>query len=498
MSRIQMSAIFQDGMVLQRNRPVCIWGTAAGCETVSVKLAGYAAYAEVAHDGAWKAYLPPMKAATGLELVVTGGEETVCLGDVAVGEVWLASGQSNMEFLLRYDAHAQEAVQTDRPDIRCFEVPKISYPGEENDFDYSSVGCWRKAVGEECLYFTAVGFYFANRLYERFKVPVGIINCTWGGTSAACFTAREYLTGPLARLLEQAEKANEGLNYDTALEEYKVIQRRINETPSKMGIVNTAPIYVDEEARRSMEQTRRYHLAPFSAFRPCGLYATMLCTIAPYTVSGVLWYQGESDTDNADIYDELIGAMIRCWRDLWGEELPFFMVQLAPFEYMVEALDFVPIRASQERICKQQEKVWLVCAMDAGMRYDIHPKDKRPIGERLALQVLSKQYGVVLEADSPKAGMAWREGSVVSILFTDCGDGLFCEGSPETLELVADGLPVTSFDAKIDRYKMTITSEMFSEAPSGRIEIRFCQKPYCIDNLYNSAGLPAFPFVVRV
>ena len=150
-----------------------------------------------------------------------------------------------------------------------------------------------------------------------------------------------------------------------------------------------------------MEQTRRYHLAPFSAFRPCGLYATMLCSIAPYTVSGVLWYQGESDTDNADIYDELIGAMIRCWRDLWGEELPFFMVQLAPFEYMVEALDFVPIRASQERICKQQEKVWLVCAMDAGMRYDIHPKDKRPIGERLALQVLSKQYGVVLEADSP-------------------------------------------------------------------------------------------------
>lgn len=498
MSRIQMPAIFQNGMVLQRDRPVCIWGTSAGCSLVQIKLGGHTACANVDPDGTWKAYLPPMAAAVDLMLEVTAGEETVCLHDVAVGEVWLAGGQSNMEFLLRYDAHAQQAVRTDCPDVRCFEVPKISYPGEEKDFDYSSVGCWRKAVGEECLYFTAVGFYFAHRLYDEFEVPVGIINCTWGGTSAACFTALEYLTGPLSRLIEQAERANEGLDYDAALEEYKVIQRRINEAPSKMGIVNMAPIYVDEEARRSMEQTRRYHLAPFSAFRPGGLYKTMLRTIAPYTVSGVIWYQGESDTDNADIYDELMGAMIRCWRDLWGEELPFFMVQLTPFEYMVEALDFVPIRASQERICEQQNRVWLVCAMDAGMRYDIHPKDKHPIGNRLALQALSKFYGVAVEADPPKVCMVQRDGGDIRIVFAHCGDGLRCNGNPETLEIMVAGVPVEAFDASVDGCEMTITSKVFPCVSEGQIEIRFCQKSYCIDNVYNSAGLPAFPFVVHV
>lgn len=492
MGHIELPLIFQNGMVLQCKRPICIWGTAQGCAQITVALAGQSACTAV-KAGRWQVYLPPMPAGTGYTLTVSAGNACLTYRDVALGEVWLASGQSNMEFLLRDDAEAVEAAKTNHPYIRCFEVPKRSYIGQENDQDFSGVGCWRYAQGSESLYFSAVGFYFATRLWAQLKVPVGIINCTWGGTSASAFTARAYLTGPLARFTEKADAVQADMDYETGLQGYRAMQKQLAEMPISMATVNAAPLIATEEMKAFMEKMDCYRLAAFSPFRPCGLYETMLKTIAPYTVSGVLWYQGESDEPNTDLYEALMGAMIRCWRDLWHEELPFLLVQLASFEFMMEPLDFVPIRAIQQALCNTLSRVWMVCAMDAGLQYDIHPKNKRPVGERLALQAISKIYGYSILSDSPSVWHCSRNENTVTVVFDHCGDGLTCAGTtPQTFDISADGVPVSDFSVQVHENQIRITSLQFAAAT--KVAVDFAQRPYCIDNIYNSANLPVLPF----
>ena len=493
MTHMQLPLIIQDGMVLQRRTPACVWGTAREGSLVVVTLAGETAHA-VATGGAFSVYLPPMEAGSRLTLTVSADGETISMGGVAVGEVWLAGGQSNMEFLLRDDAEVAGELAVDLPDVRCYEVPKIAYPGQENDRDYSKVGIWRKARGEEAKYFTAVGYYFAKKLHAELDVPVGIVNCTWGGTSASAFLAESYLTGALKPYLERAAETQAKLDPATEQERYRKLQHTMDNMPFDNSMSNLAPIKPDPEMMASMADMGALFLSRYSPFRPCGLYETMLKPTAPYTVSGVIWYQGESDAAYADTYEQLMQAMIGCWRNLWRAELPFLIVQLASFEEMMEPLDFVPIRAAQDQLTRSCEKTWLACAMDVGMRYDIHPKHKRPIGERLALQALSKVYGRAVLADSPAPEGAKREGDTLVVRFAHAGSGLVCRGeAPETLEVVADEIALSAFTASVGGNEIRIIAPELADAKS--VTLAFCQHPYCIDNVYNSANLPMLPFV---
>jgi len=496
MALLQLPLVFQSGMVLQRRKPICVWGSAATGSMVSVQL-GVSRALALAENGTWKAYLPPIEAGVGYTLRVSSDDDVISREDVAIGEVWLAGGQSNMEFLLKHDAMAASAVLTEQPDIRCYEVPKISYAGQENDRDYSKVGLWRKALGTESLYFTAVGFYFAQKLHEELQVPVGIINCTWGGTSASAFTAKEYLTGRLNFFLDEAQKAQAKIDHATELDEFKAMQQKIDGMPFDNSMPNLAPITLEPFMMQGIEEMNKLHLSQYSPFRPCGLYETMLQTIVPYTISGVIWYQGESDEPFTDRYEALMQAMIACWRAQWHETLPFLMVQLASFEQMVEELNFVPIRAIQENLTKIVDQVWLACAMDVGMRYDIHPKQKKPVGERLALQALSKVYGRAILADSPSVEGTSRDGSNVYIRFSNCGDGLICRGeTPQTVDVKINGNAVDNLSVVVrDNVMVLAAPELAEHAP---VTVEFCQHPYCQDNVYNSAGLPVLPFVCTI
>jgi sialate O-acetylesterase len=495
MDDIRLPLIFQNGMVLQRRKPVCIWGEAIEGSKIVIELAGESVLVET-KNGEWKAFLPPMEAGTGYTLKVSTDGFQIIIDDVAIGEVWIASGQSNMEFLLRDDADAVNAQKTDNMGIRCFEVPKISYSGQENDRDYSQVGQWRKAQGKEALYFSAVGFYFAEKIYQELDVPVGIINCTWGGTSASVFMGEEYLVGRLKFFLDRAKTAQAKIDPNTELEQFKALQKKIDALPINNSVPNLAPIYPDDTMKAAMAEMNILHYSAYSPFRPCGLYETMLKTIVPYTVSGVLWYQGESDESVADLYSDLLQAMITDWRDLWHEALPFILVQLTAFEHMVEPLDFVPIRAIQENLTKVMDNVWIICTMDVGMRYDVHPKQKQPVGERLALQALSKVYGYSILADSPSVEGCKREGSQIYIHFDNCGDGLECRGEyPKTVDVEVNGALIQTPKIKVYENVMLVSSpELETNKP---VTIKFCQHPYCEVNVYNSAGLPVLPFICR-
>lgn len=480
-------------MVLQRRKPICVWGSAPTGRRINVLLSKSSAWS-IAENGTWMVYLPPMEAAAGYTLQVSCDDETIAIEDVAIGEVWLAGGQSNMEFLLRDDAEAADELAVDRQDVRCYEVPKIAYEGQENDRDYSKVGVWRKAQGAEAKYFTAVGYYFAKKLREELNVPVGILNCTWGGTSASAYVSPEYLSGELKPYLDRATEAQAKIDPATELDRYRKLQHSMDNMPFDNSMSNLAPIQPDPEIMASMAEMGELFLSRYSPFRPCGLYETMLKPTAPYTIRGVIWYQGESDAAYADTYELLMQRMIACWRALWRAELPFLIVQLASFEEMMEKLDFVPIRAAQERLTCSCDQVWLACAMDAGMRYDIHPKHKRPVGERLALQALSKVYGRAILADSPVLEGARREGDTIILRFAHSGEGLVCRGeSPETLEVTQNGVVLGAFFASVSGNELRVTAPVLAQG--GKITLTFCQHPFCVDNVYNSAGLPILPFV---
>ena len=496
MSKITLPLIFQNGIVLQRRRPICIWGRAAEGSRINVELAGESAFA-VTTNGEWKVFLPPMEAGSGFTLRIFSENCEIMIEDVAIGEVWLASGQSNMEFLLRDDAEAASAVKTDNADIRCFEVPKISYPGQENDRDYSKAGLWLKAQGKDALNFTAVGFYFGKKLNHALDVPIGIINCSWGGISASALVGEEYLTGRLKFFLDMAKEARLKIDPDSELARFRALQKKMDAMPMDFSVPNLEPIYPDENMVEAIEEMNLLHQSIYSPFRPSGLYETMLKTIVPYTISGVIWYQGETDEKYPELYEELLYTMIVNWRDLWHEDLPFILVQLASFDFMVEPLNFVPIRAIQEELTKTMPKVWLICSMDVGMQYDIHPKHKKPIGERLSLQALSKVYGHPILADSPSVDGYKREDSKLSIWFANCGAGLECSGDhPQTIDVKINGNVVTDLDVFVNDNVLQISSAEFETGEP--VTVEFCQRPFCVDNVYNSAGLPVLPFVCQI
>lgn len=496
MNALKLPLIFQNGMVLQRRKPICVWGQAPKGRLVTARIADKTAMA-IAENGEFIVYLPPIEAGSGYTLTISDGISELSYTDIAIGEVWLAGGQSNMEFLLRDDADAATAMQTNCADIRCFEVPKISYPGQECDRDYSTVGIWRKAREQDTAYFTAVGFYFAHKLYRELQVPVGVINCTWGGTSASAYVAKEYLTGRLQVFLDNAYKAQAALDPATEFERFVEHQKTIDSMPFDNRVANLAPIVPDPAMCKAMEHMKALHLSRYSPFRPGGLYETMLKPIAHYSISGVIWYQGESDEPTAPLYEELMQAMITCWRMLWHETLPFFQVQLASFEEMVEPLNFVPIRAAQERLTKNMEKVWLASAIDVGMRYDIHPKRKQPVGERLALQALSKVYGRAILADSPTVEGVHRAGTTLRFRFANTGLGLVCRGeTPQTFDVTVGQETLPPYDINVCGNEISISASEF--ASGERITVSFCQYPYCENNMYNSAGLPVLPFACTI
>ena len=491
MGYLSLPAIFRDGMVLQRHKAICVWGCAEKAARVSVTLGDASAAADV-HDGRWQAFLPPRPAGTGLILTVCAGDEIRIIRDVAVGEVWIAGGQSNMEFLLRDDADREAACRLTDADIRCYEVPKIAYEGQENDRDYSQVGLWRKAGPGDSEYFTAVGFWFAARLKETLEVPVGIINCTWGGTSASAWVDENDLTGELAFFLDRAKEARKKIDPATEKEEYKKIQQMIDAMPPMNAVVNEKPLVADEGMMAAMEHMTKYNLCAYSPFRPAGLFHTMLKTIVPYTMRGVIWYQGESDEYFGGLFEPLTRALIRKWRALWGEEFPFLMVQLASFEYMMEPLDFVPIRQMQARIAQTMPHVCLVCAMDAGLRYDIHPKNKKPVGERLALQALHRVYGLPILSDSPSFREIRKQGCELVISFL-AGEGLHVRGAePQTVDLEVNRQSTSDFIAAVRDDCLVISSPELENARCAAV--RFAWRPWCEDNVCNRAGLPVFPF----
>lgn len=510
--KLQPALIFGEHAVLQRDEPIPIWGRSTRNDTVTVTLNGVSRTAE-AVNGEWAVVLPAMDAAKSvtLEIASAATDEAVVFKDIAIGEVWLAGGQSNMEFLLKYDEDAEEMYKDAADaDLRFFRYPTANFVGCIEKDAYPDDGFWRSwTTVENRKMFSAVSAYMGRRLRGSLDVPIGFIGVTWGGTPAAAWTAMDDIESnpALSPVLTSYESSFEAVD----LRKYYELSDKPTPEPTEeeqartdkfmMGI-GLEDIFKDgSPAPPPPSDYTPYMAGPRSAVRPSGLFDNILSKVAPYAVRGAVWYQGEDDDFRGrySFYDESMTALIKSWRRLWNKELSFLQVELAPFKGRgpTGAKEYYTMRTKQRRVMDCVPGVHNVCIMDSGDEYNIHVRKKRPVGERLALLARKYVYGEErLLADSPRCSGAVRNGSSVSILFDFAGDGLELRGDIESvLSITVDGMAVTA-DARVCGNELILSSDSF--ACGGKIEILFCEQNYCVDPLFNSVGLPAFPFTVEV
>jgi sialate O-acetylesterase len=510
MNTFKLASIFSDNMVLQRNKSVKVWGESEENNLITVSIDTIEVTVQ-AQNGKWIAELPPMEASEACEIRVSSNNEKdyqIIIKNVAIGEVWIAGGQSNMQFELKYDEDGKEAISSaNNLDIRFYDCPKSSYEGSEKDYDFSEYGFWRLCTAENASYFSAVAYYFAEKINSSQKVPVGIVGCNWNGSTASTWLDEKYLS-------EDEELRVYVSEYEAALKEVDLEEYEKKLEQSRLAL-NTPEfkMFNDGLMLGNLTQEQMYMLAsklnlaalipevgPKYFNRPAALYHNMVEKIAGYSAAGVIWYQGESDDQKASIYSKLFSAVIKCWRESWQDELPFLFVQLAPFGFwqMSNGELFPAVREQQEIVSKTISKAYMASIMDAGMENDIHPKRKRPVGERLALLARNKVYGEDIICEAPEVENVLYQGKRIKISFKNVGKEFVLHGDKinglqvymNKTEVVRD---VRSF---VEMNSIIIESEQIKN--NKNFEVRFAWVPYIEVNLYSSVGLPVKPFIVTV
>jgi sialate O-acetylesterase len=459
------------------------------------KTAGMFSFVISAHEAAWDT-----------TLTVSGLQDSVTLRNVDIGEVWVAGGQSNMEFPLRYDMDADTTISSANDvHLRFYDVGKFSFEGEEAEGfkDTTAMDRWLTFVPENAASFSAVGLYFAQVLREAQGVSIGLVGCNWAGTGAAAWLDENYLreSPNLVYYTESYEESTKDLDMVKYEKKGKVARaliasRRMQKVTENMmsGKTNLLQTLMALPAVLKVlpyTQTK----GPADPNRPGALYHTMVEKIAGFSCRGVIWYQGEYDERQADRYADLFASVIRCWRDAWAESLPFLFVQLAPYEksQMGSGRNFPRIREKQEWVSKNVENTYMVSIMDVGMRNNVHPKTKRPVGERLALMARGKIYGESVLCDPPEIATVHFDSGVMILNFLHTGNGLVQKGTGgNVFKILVNGENIDKFTVVLHTDCIEIHSPKFIQGAD--VQLLFAWAGYCEMNIFNSAGLPAKPF----
>ncbi len=442
--------IFTDNMVLQRDAEIPVWGKAEAGEKVTVTIDGLTAMAEADKDGNWKVKVPPRKASYKMGFTVEG-KNKIEFKNVAVGDVWICSGQSNMEHTnaSSYDLDRVK-VSAKNPHLRLFTVGRRTSPKPLADQDdLKHFGKWTDSTPESIPGFSAVAYHFGQNLQKSLNVPIGLIHTSWGGTPAQAWTSIEALA---------------------AVEELKY--------------------YADAGTKAAVQfETDKKAIGPNV---PASLYNAMIHPLLPFGIKGAIWYQGESNAGKAYEYRTLFTAMIQDWRTKWGSDFPFYAVMLAPWHANdADGVSWAELREAQVYATKKLKNVGLAVINDAGDLYDIHPRDKATVGNRLALAARAGTYGQKIAGSGPTYKESKIEGDKVVIQFDNLGGGLLAKYQS------LNGFTVCGEDKYFYPAKAVIvgtTIEVTSEKVPKPVAVRFGWKNYPVVNLYNKDGLPAVPF----
>ena len=447
-SEVQVPNIFSDNMVLQQGMSVPVWGWGPEGEVVTVTFRDQAVRARV-KKGRWMVKLWNLQPGGPDTLTITAaGGKTIRFNNVLVGEVWLASGQSNMEFKLKRSFQSeQDIANAYNPNIRFVDVPNTRLDSPTNNIKAT----WSECNSQTAPNISAVAYYFARALQKERGVPIGIIESDWGGTPAEAWTPWNTLA------------ANSMLK-EHYIDEY-------NNTPH-LGTAH-------------------------KAWRPGELYNGMIAPLVPSAFRGAIWYQGGSNAhgDKAREYRLLLATMIMKWRAEFGHDFPFLIVQLAPFkdiQHQPQDSDWAMLRESQQFLTTALPKVGTAVITDVGEEHDIHPTKKQPVGERLALAARHIAYGESIEYSGPTLKKARVDENKIVITFDHADGGLVArDGALKGFAICGPDRKFVWAIADIEGKDKIVVSSPSVPKP---VAVRYGWADYPVVNLWNGAGLPASPF----
>lgn len=502
-NQLTVQGLFTDGMILQRDQAVSIWGWGPEGAEVEVAFAGQTVKTKIAGHS-WSVTLAAMSAnSQGQELRISSGSRTITLRDVLVGDVWLCAGQSNMQVEMKLDVKAYpkrkaDIQKTNNPLIRFYKIdsassrfPRRDVPPIHDDPYFPWVNSflnntWRPCQPQWSSHISAIGFYFATTLQPQINVPVGIIHAARGATSIYHWVPAEAIVGtPCWSPYERKLLADASTNWDayvhTAAEPWKQFHKlKELSTPESKRALPPAPIKW-----------------------PGCYFNGIIHPLAPFSVRGVLWYQGEGDAAVPAPYADKMVCLITTWRKLWNRpDLPFIITQLAGFEGSKN--NWPALREAQSKVPQAVSNTYMATAIDAGMRANIHPYQKEIVGERLALVARKEVYGEKLVAYGPTFMSATFKGEEALVRFSNVGGGLVARAvNLDGTQLPADileGFEVAGktggfvkADAKIVGNEVVVRAATVANP----VAVRYAWANFPLANLYNKEGLPCFPFQIR-
>jgi sialate O-acetylesterase len=449
-----LPAIFSDHMVLQRDQKDKVWGWADPGEEVTVTIKDQTKTATAGSDGSWHVMLDPLPTGGPYTLTVKG-KNTITFDDVLAGEVWICSGQSNMQFGVGGAVDGDlEILSANFPGIRLISVPNRGTQEPQKDFHGKWQLCSPKTVGG----FSAVGFFFGRQLHQTLGVPIGLINDSWGGSACEAWIPRKTLAD---------------------LPEYKPLMDRW--------------VRMEEEHAKD----GKAHAGQMNGnARPGNIFNGVLLPTIGYGIRGAIWYQGETNAGRAYQYRDLFPLMIKTWRELWGQgDFSFYWVQLADF--MAERAEpgesgWAELREAQTMTMKLPHTGEAVI-IDVGEGKDIHPRNKQDVAKRLARWALAKDYGIKVPCQSPTYKSMEKEGNKIVLSFDHVDGGFrpFDVNEPR-------GFAVAGSDHKFHKAQAKVVNrtriEVWSDEVSEPVAVRYAWADNPVCNLYSGVGLPTTPF----
>ncbi len=480
-TQISLPSIFGDHMVLQQKHSNPIWGKAAPGEMIMIKINGQSHMTEADQQGHWRITLRPIPAGGPYRMNIEGAESKFYFDDILVGEVWICSGQSNMQWTIANTNSAELAILTaNYPDIRLITVPRVGTQEAQDDFE----GKWTSSTSESIADFSAIGYFFGRRLHHTLGVPIGLIDNAWGGSAAEAWVNREILDNDLDQkeVMDWWKDKEASYDYNAELDTW---QQQLDEWNAK------------ESTDRTPFPPRRPNNLMTGNHRPGNIYNGVLHPTIGYGIRGVIWYQGESNASRAAQYKGLFPLMIQNWRDEWKQgDFPFYYVQLADFlaeEDEPGESNWAELREAQTMTMDKLKNVGQAVIIDVGEGRDIHPRNKQTVADRLARWALAKDYKKDIEYSGPTFKSMEIVGNKILLTFDNVGQGLYSFDTSEP-----QGFAIAGTDEKfvwaegkiISTDQMEIWSDKIAEPMA--VRYAWANNPVC--NMYSRDGLPMTPF----
>ena len=489
MANVALPNVFGDNAVLQRGMEIPVWGFADPGETVHVLLDGKLAKTTADDQGNWMVKLPKMEAGGPHSLVVEGQKNRIERKNILIGEVWVCSGQSNMEWPVSAMWNADLTIATAKyPNIRLLTVDTAGQQKSVKDYPGNWKVCSPETVGD----FSATGFFFGRMIHQMIDVPIGLIDNSWGGSSAEAWVRRDLMEGKeLYEPLLKGWAEREAKPKDA--ETYAKFEKEWADWTDKVIAAKKAGTELPSPPRRPRGTM-------FNQHRPANLYHARIKPIMPYGIRGAIWYQGESNAGRAYQYRDMFPLMIKNWRDDWGQgDFPFYWVQLADFRNELPdpgESEWAELREAQTMTMDKLTNTGEAVIIDIGEGSDIHPKNKLDVGIRLARWALAHQYGMTdLIHQSPRyKSMEKADGKIV-ITFDHVGNGLRTVDRREVQGFAISGEDKQWVWAKARIVPKTKDQvEVWSDEVQNPVAVRYAWADNPVCNLYNRTGLPVTPF----